>query len=117
MTNSDRVASIIVECKSQEALESLLGQNRNVVVLHYSYAMPEGKLAEQKMCACARALEQGNITTIPFVLVNYAEFYECGNKVEAPSTTSIQYTAYVEGREANSTQSIAELEGLVTGIL
>jgi hypothetical protein len=76
-----------------------------------------GKIAEHKMHVCARALEQGNITTIPFVLVNYAEFYEFGNKVEVLPTTMIRYAAYVDGIERQSTGNSAELEGLVTGIL
>jgi len=76
-----------------------------------------GKIAEHKMHVCARALENGNITTIPFVLVNYAEFYEFGNKVEVLPTTMIRYAAYVDGQERQSTGNSAELEGLVTGIL
>ncbi|CAO3572985.1 unnamed protein product [Mortierella alpina] len=116
MTN-EKVASIIVECRSQEQLEELITSNRRVVVLFYSYAMPWGKIAEHKMHVCARALEDGNITTIPFVLVNYAEFYEFGNKVEVLPTTMIRYSAYVDGQERQSTGNSAELEGLVTGIL
>lgn len=69
------------------------------------------------MHVCARALEQGNITSIPFVLVNYAEFYEYGNKVEVLPTTMIRYAAYVDGNEISTTGNSAELEGLVTGLL
>ncbi|KAF9966293.1 hypothetical protein BGZ70_002740 [Mortierella alpina] len=116
MTN-DKVSSIIVECRSQEELDSLISSNRRAVVLFYSYAMPWGKIAEHKMHVCARALEDGNITTIPFVLVNYAEFYEFGNKVEVLPTTMIRYAAFVDGQEYQSTGNSAELEGLVTAIL
>jgi hypothetical protein len=35
-----QVASIIVECKSQEQLEQILSQNSKAIVLYYSYAMP-----------------------------------------------------------------------------
>ncbi|KAG0202924.1 hypothetical protein BGX28_004710 [Mortierella sp. GBA30] len=105
-------SSIIVECKSQEQLDQIISQNERVVVLFYSYAMPWGKIAEHKMHVCARALEQGNITTIPFVLVNYAEFYEFGGKVEVLPTTMIRYAAYVDGQERQSTGNSAELEGL-----
>ncbi|KAG0310133.1 hypothetical protein BGZ97_012764 [Linnemannia gamsii] len=114
---SNKVSSIIVECKTQEQLDQIISNNQRVVVLYYSYAMPWGKIAEHKMHVCARALEQGNITTIPFVLVNYAEFYEFGNKVEVLPTTMIRYAAYVDGIERQSTGNSAELEGLVTGIL
>lgn len=76
-----------------------------------------GKIAEHKMHVCARALENGNITTIPFVLVNYAEFYEFGGKIEVLPTSVIRYTAYVNGQERQSTGNSAELEGLVTGLL
>jgi len=69
------------------------------------------------MHVCARALEQGNITSIPFVLVNYAEFYESGQKVEVFPTTMIRYGAYQNGEEISSTGNSAELEGLVTGLL
>ncbi|KAF9142857.1 hypothetical protein BGX30_002047 [Mortierella sp. GBA39] len=117
MTSNTKVASIIVECKTQEQLDEIINSNRNVVVLYYSYAMPWGKIAEHKMHVCARALEQGNINTIPFVLVNYAEFYEFGSKVEVLPTTMIRYAAYVEGQERSSTGNSAELEGLVTSIL
>ncbi|KAG0283095.1 hypothetical protein BGZ96_012537 [Linnemannia gamsii] len=110
-------ASIIIECKSQEQLDQIIQSNARVVVLYYSYAMPWGKIAEHKMHVCARALEQGNITSIPFVLVNYAEFYEFGSKVEVLPTTMIRYAAYVEHREQASTGNSAELEGLVTGLL
>ncbi|KAF9086998.1 hypothetical protein BGX27_003035 [Mortierella sp. AM989] len=65
----------------------------------------------------ARALEQGNITTIPFVLVNYAEFYESGGKVEVLPTTMIRYSAYVEGNETGTTGNSAELEALATSLL
>ncbi|KAG0271328.1 hypothetical protein BGZ95_000871 [Linnemannia exigua] len=115
MTNKS--ASIVVECKSQEELDGIIASNQKVIVLYYSYAMPWGKIAEHKMNVCARALEQGNITTIPFVLVNYAEFYEFGSKVEVLPTTMIRYAAYVNGEERQSTGNSAELEGLVTGIL
>ncbi|KAF9345970.1 hypothetical protein BGX34_004308 [Mortierella sp. NVP85] len=115
MTN--KVASIVVECKSQEELDDIIRQNQKAVVLYYSYAMPWGKIAEHKMHVCARALEQGNITTIPFVLVNYAEFYENGEKVEVLPTTMIRYSAYVDGQEMSTTGNSAELEGLVTGLL
>ncbi|KAG0238494.1 hypothetical protein BGX31_003258 [Mortierella sp. GBA43] len=114
---SQKIASIIVECKSQEELDRIISQNLKVVVLYYSYAMPWGKIAEHKMHVCARALEQGNITNIPFVLVNYAEFYEYGGKVEVLPTTMIRYAAYADGREISSTGNSAELEGLVTGLL
>ncbi|KAG9073148.1 hypothetical protein KI688_000935 [Linnemannia hyalina] len=114
---SNTIASIIIECKTQEQLDEIINGNRRVVVLYYSYAMPWGKIAEHNMHVCARSLEKGNITTIPFVLVNYAEFYECGSKVEVLPTTMIRYAAYVEGREHQSTGNSAELEGLVTGIL
>ncbi|KAF9283049.1 hypothetical protein BGZ68_005599 [Mortierella alpina] len=116
MTNN-KVASIIVECRSQEDLDQIIASNHKVIVLYYSYAMPWGKIAEHKMHVCARALEDGNITTIPFVLVNYAEFYEYGSKVEVLPTTMIRYASYVEGQETQSTGNSAELEGLVTGIL
>ncbi|KAF9084700.1 hypothetical protein BGX29_008007 [Mortierella sp. GBA35] len=117
MTSNQKVASIIVECKSQEQLDQIIANNRRVIVLYYSYAMPWGKIAEHKMHVCARALEQGNITTIPFVLVNYAEFYEFGGKVEVLPTTMIRYAAYVDGQEHSGTGNSAELEGLVTGLL
>ncbi|KAG9322621.1 hypothetical protein KVV02_002324 [Mortierella alpina] len=117
MTHSNKVASIIVECRSQEDLDALIANNQRAVVLYYSYAMPWGKIAEHKMHVCAKALEDGNITTIPFVLVNYAEFYEYGSKVEVLPTTMIRYAAYVGGEERQSTGNSAELEGLVTGIL
>ncbi|KAF9189438.1 hypothetical protein BGZ51_009614 [Haplosporangium sp. Z 767] len=117
MTSTQKIASIIVDCKSQEQLDQIIANNQRVIVLYYSYAMPWGKIAEHKMHVCARALEQGNITSIPFVLVNYAEFYEFGGKVEVLPTTMIRYAAYVEGREYSTTGNSAELEGLVTGIL
>ncbi|KAG0350920.1 hypothetical protein BG005_009569 [Podila minutissima] len=110
-------STIIVNCTSQEDLDQILAHNQKVVVLYYSYAMPWGKIAEHKMHVCARALENGNITSIPFVLVNYAEFYEFGNKIEVLPTTMIRYAAYVEGQERQSTGNSAELEGLVTGLL
>lgn len=69
------------------------------------------------MHVCARALENGNILSIPFVLVNYAEFYEYGGKVEVLPTTMIRYAAYVDGQEMSSTGNSAELEGLVTSLL
>ncbi|KAG0296576.1 hypothetical protein BGZ98_000894 [Dissophora globulifera] len=112
-----QVASIIVDCKSQEELDGILNNTKKVIVLYYSYAMPWGKIAEHKMHVCARALEKGNITTIPFVLVNYAEFYEFGGKIEVQPTTMIKYSAYVDGVERQSTGNSAELEGLVTGLL
>ncbi|CAO3563779.1 unnamed protein product [Mortierella alpina] len=112
-----QVSSIIIICKSQEELDEILAQNQKVIVLYYSYAMPWGKIAEHKMHVCARALEKGNITTIPFVLVNYAEFYEFGGKIEVLPTTMIRYTAYIDGQERQSTGNSAELEGLVTGLL
>ncbi|KAG0376314.1 hypothetical protein BGX24_007915 [Mortierella sp. AD032] len=115
MTNTP--SSIIVECKSQEELDRLIAGTHKVIVLYYSYAMPWGKIAEHKMHVCARALENGNITTIPFVLVNYAEFYEFGAKVEVLPTTMIRYASYVDGAEHSSTANSAELEGLVTSIL
>ncbi|KAF9197578.1 hypothetical protein BGZ49_001919 [Haplosporangium sp. Z 27] len=114
---SPQVSSIIVVCKSQEELDDILATSRKVIVLYYSYAMPWGKIAEHKMHVCARALEKGNITTIPFVLVNYAEFYEFGGKVEVQPTTMIKYSAYVDGVERQSTGNSAELEGLVTSLL
>ncbi|KAF9334634.1 hypothetical protein BG006_001817 [Podila minutissima] len=110
-------SSLIVICKSQENLDEILNGNRKVIVLYYSYAMPWGKIAEHKMHVCARALENGNITTIPFVLVNYAEFYEFNNKIEVLPTTMIRYASYVDGVECQSTGNSAELEGLVTGLL
>ncbi|KAF9572800.1 hypothetical protein EC968_009439 [Mortierella alpina] len=115
--HGEHVASIIVECKSQETLDEMIANNAKAVVLYYSYAMPWGKIAEHKMHVCARALEQGNITTIPFILVNYAEFYEDGQKVEVLPTAAIRYTAFVNGEVHGSTGNSAELEGLVTGIL
>ncbi|KAF9091798.1 hypothetical protein BGX27_001963 [Mortierella sp. AM989] len=111
------VSSIVVECKSQEQLDSILANNRKAIVLYYSYAMPWGKIAEHKMHVCARALEQGNITNIPFILVNYAEFYESGSKIEVLPTTMIRYVAYVNGEEYLTTANSAELEGLVTSLL
>lgn len=69
------------------------------------------------MHVCARALENGNITDIPFVLVNYAEFYEFGGKIEVLPTSVIRYTSYIDGKECQSTGNSAELEGLVTGLL
>ncbi|KAF9368615.1 hypothetical protein BGX21_006463 [Mortierella sp. AD011] len=69
------------------------------------------------MHVCAKALENGNITSIPFVLVNYAEFYEFGEKVQVLPTAAIRYITYVKGSEVASTANSAELEGLVTGIL
>ncbi|KAF8944956.1 hypothetical protein BGZ47_003460 [Haplosporangium gracile] len=110
-------SKIIVNCKSQEELDTILSQFRRAIVLYYSYAMPWGKIAEHKMHVCARALEKGNITTIPFVLVNYAEFYEFGGKIEVLPTTTIRYTAYVDGQPRESTGNSAELEGLVTALL
>ncbi|KAF9898316.1 hypothetical protein BX616_004210 [Lobosporangium transversale] len=112
-----QIASIIVECRSQEQLEQIIQNTKKVVVLYYSYAMPWGKIAEHKMHVCARALEKGNITTIPFVLVNYAEFYEYGGKIEVQPSTMIKYAAYVDGVERQTTGNSAELEGLVTGLL
>ncbi|KAF9991351.1 hypothetical protein BGZ80_003634 [Entomortierella chlamydospora] len=112
-----QASSIIVDCRSQEELDIILSSNQKVIVLYYSYAMPWGKIAEHKMHVCARALENGNITNIPFVLVNYAEFYEFGSKVEVLPTTMIRYAAYVNGTESNCTGNSAELEGLVTGLL
>ncbi|KAF9195778.1 hypothetical protein BGZ50_003489 [Haplosporangium sp. Z 11] len=79
--------------------------------------MPWGKIAEHKMHVCARAMENGNIKNIPFVLVNYAEFYEYGNKIEVSPATVLRYSAYVNGQETESIGNSAELEGLVTGIL
>ncbi|KAF9378308.1 hypothetical protein CPC16_011374, partial [Podila verticillata] len=107
-----KTSSIVVECKSQEALDSILASNRKVIVLYYSYAMPWGKIAEHKMHVCARALENGNITEIPFVLVNYADFYEFGGKIEVLPTTTIRYAAYLNAQEQQSTGNSAELEGL-----
>ncbi|KAG0035404.1 hypothetical protein BGZ82_005296 [Podila clonocystis] len=112
-----KISSIIVTCKSQEELDEILSTVRKVIVLYYSYAMPWGKIAEHKMHVCARALENGNITDIPFVLVNYAEFYEFGGKIEVLPTSVIRYAAYVNGQERQSTGNSAELEGLVTGLL
>ncbi|KAG0090307.1 hypothetical protein BGZ93_003037 [Podila epicladia] len=111
------ISSIIVNCKSQEELDEILANTKKVIVLYYSYAMPWGKIAEHKMHVCARALENGNITTIPFVLVNYAEFYEFGSKIEVLPTSMIRYAAYIDGREYQTTGNSAELEGLVTGLL
>ncbi|KAG0031725.1 hypothetical protein BGZ81_000734 [Podila clonocystis] len=112
-----KISSIIVNCTSQEELDEILSTARKVIVLYYSYAMPWGKIAEHKMHVCARALENGNITDIPFVLVNYAEFYEFGGKIEVLPTSVIRYAAYVNGQERQSTGNSAELEGLVTGLL
>ena len=69
------------------------------------------------MHVCARALENGNITTVTFVLVDYAEFYESGQKVEVLPTTMIRFAMFVDGQEHASTGNAAELEGLVTGVL
>ncbi|KAF9967263.1 hypothetical protein BGZ70_010222, partial [Mortierella alpina] len=55
------------------------------------------------MHKCARALEEGNITRIPFVLVNYAGFYESGSPVVVAPTTATQYVAYVDGAEHERT--------------
>ncbi|KAF9582181.1 hypothetical protein BGW38_000546 [Lunasporangiospora selenospora] len=110
-------SSIITTCTSEEELSRILTESPKAIVLYYSYAMPWGKIAEHKMHVCARALEKGNITFIPFVLVNYADFYERGRKVEVLPTTMIRYSAYVNGQEQNSTANSAELEGLVTGLL
>ncbi|KAF9093508.1 hypothetical protein BGX29_009895 [Mortierella sp. GBA35] len=113
----DQQCSILIQCKTQEQLDQIIAENRRAIVLYYSYAMQWGKIAEHKMHVCARALESGNITTIPFVLVNYEEFYEFGTKVEVLASTAIRYAAYVDGREHSSTGNSAELEGMVTGIL
>ncbi|KAF9340883.1 hypothetical protein BGX26_008844, partial [Mortierella sp. AD094] len=51
------------------------------------------------MHVSARAVENGNITNIPFVLVNFAEFYEHGAKVDVLPTTTIRYAAFVDGQE------------------
>ncbi|KAG0255789.1 hypothetical protein BGZ95_005665 [Linnemannia exigua] len=113
-----KIPKIIVECHSQEAVEELINGNRRVVVLYYSYSMPWGKISEHKMYETARALESGNITTIPFALVNYAEFYdENGSKVDIPPATQVRYVAYVEGKEHISTSNSTELEGMVTSLL
>ncbi|KAF9438527.1 hypothetical protein BGZ76_007201 [Entomortierella beljakovae] len=116
MTNHHE-ASILRTVNSQEELDQLITQNTKVVVLFYSYAMPWGKIAEHKMHVCAKALEDGNIVNIPFVLVNYAEFYEYGVKVDVLPTTMIRYVAYVNGKEYSTTANSAELEGLVTSLL
>ncbi|KAG0268283.1 hypothetical protein DFQ27_007134 [Actinomortierella ambigua] len=109
-------SSLIVECQTSESLEGIINTNRKVVALFYSYDMPWGKIAEHKMQVVARQLEKGNITTIPFILVNYADFYEDGVKVEtAPHT--IKYESYVDGRVHQCTGNSAELEGLVTALL
>jgi hypothetical protein len=76
-----------------------------------------GKIGEHKMHVCARELEKGHITTIPFVLVNYGEFYVQGKRISIVPTVMIRYTAYVDGREHQSTGNSAELEGLVTALL
>jgi hypothetical protein len=39
MTNG-KVASIVVECRSQEELNDIIATNAKAVVLYYSYAMP-----------------------------------------------------------------------------
>ncbi|KAF9405266.1 hypothetical protein BGZ76_006619, partial [Entomortierella beljakovae] len=103
------IASIIVTCKTQEELDEILSTSSKVIVLYYSYAMPWGKIAEHKMHVCAKALEKGSITTIPFVLVNYAEFYEFGGKVEIHPTTMIKYAAYINGVEQETVQSLKDL--------
>ncbi|KAG0242750.1 hypothetical protein B0O80DRAFT_483622 [Mortierella sp. GBAus27b] len=111
-------ASIIVDCKNQSHLEEIIAQNMKVVVLYYSYSMPWGKTAESKMHAVAREFEKGNIMDIPFVLVNYVDFYdESGEKVDVPPNQPIRYVGYVEGNESLSTNNSAELEGMVTSLL
>ncbi|KAF9982951.1 hypothetical protein BGZ65_002340 [Modicella reniformis] len=117
MTDQHETSSLIIECRSQEELDRIIAENMKAVVLYYSYAMPWGKIAEHKMHVCARALERGNIITIPFVLVNYAEFYENGCKVDVLPTTMIRYSSYLDGSEHQCTGNSAELEGLVTGLL
>ncbi|KAF9163732.1 hypothetical protein DFQ26_002215 [Actinomortierella ambigua] len=79
--------------------------------------MPWGKVAEHKMQVVARQLEKGSITTIPFILVNYADFYEDGVKVEIAPHTMIKYESYVDGQAHQCTGNSAELEGLVTALL
>ncbi|KAG0230994.1 hypothetical protein B0O80DRAFT_493869 [Mortierella sp. GBAus27b] len=110
------MASIIVKCNSQEELSDLIRGSMKVIVLYYSYKMPWGKNAEQKMNLCASELEKGNITSIPFVLVDYENFTEDGFKVEN-YPQSIRYSAYLDGEETQSTGNSAELEGLVTSLL
>ncbi|KAG0016431.1 hypothetical protein BGZ82_001092 [Podila clonocystis] len=117
MTSNQTVSSIIIDCKSQEHLDEIIASNRKVIVLFYSYAMPWGKIGEHKMHVCARELEKGHITSIPFVLVNYGEFYVQGKRISIVPTVMIRYTAYVDGREHQSTGNSAELEGLVTALL
>lgn len=40
MTSTQKIASIIVDCKSQEQLDQIIANNQRVIVLYYSYAMP-----------------------------------------------------------------------------
>ncbi|KAG0377836.1 hypothetical protein BGX24_005328 [Mortierella sp. AD032] len=92
---TSKTSSNIVECRCQEQLNQLIADNRKVIVLRYSHAMPWGKIAEHKFHVCARALEAGNII-IPFVLANLAEFFDDGNKVEVDPAAMIRYTSYID---------------------
>jgi hypothetical protein len=65
---------------------------------------------------CATALEKGNVTTIPFVLVDYENFTVDGSKVENYPQV-IRYSSYINGQETKTTANSAELEGLVTSLL
>ncbi|KAK3831988.1 MAG: hypothetical protein J3R72DRAFT_238321, partial [Linnemannia gamsii] len=115
-TMTNKTSSNIVECRSQELLNGLIAENRQVVVLRYSHAMPGAKIAEHKFHVCARALEDGSIF-IPFALVNLAEFFDDGNKVEVDPAAMIRYTTYREGDELQSTGNCAELEGMITSLM
>ncbi|KAG0292245.1 hypothetical protein BGZ98_002667 [Dissophora globulifera] len=112
-----KVSSLIVNCSTQEELDQIIATNSKVVVLYYSYQMPLGKAAENKIHACAQALENGNITTIPFVLVNYSEFYKDGNKVNVEPTVQVECSGYVDRVKNVSTSNSREFEGLVTSLL
>lgn len=69
------------------------------------------------MKVCAKELEKGNITSIPFVLVDFSNFYEFGKKIEVDPATVIRYMTYINGSEQSSTGNSAELDGLVTSLL
>ncbi|KAG0315347.1 hypothetical protein BGZ99_007519 [Dissophora globulifera] len=114
---TSNVSYLIVNCKTQEELDEIIARNNKVVVLYCSYAMPLGKAAENKIHACAQAVENGNITNIPFVLVNYAEFYKEGSKVNVEPTLQLECSSYVDGVKNLSTSNSEEFEGLVTGLL
>ena len=110
MEHLDEMAMLLLYSRTANVINT-------VVTVGLCHNSRWGKIAEHKMHVCARALEKGNITTIPFVLVNYAEFYEFGGKIEVLPTTMIRYTAYIDGQERQSTGNSAELEGLGTGLL